>query len=31
MRHQQHFIVPAISGGELLGARLHLRRPAHLD
>jgi hypothetical protein len=28
MRHQQQIIVPAIFGGELLGARLHLRRPA---
>jgi len=28
MRHQQHFIATAISGGELLAARLHLRRPA---
>jgi hypothetical protein len=28
MRHQQHQIVPAIFGGELLVARLHLRRPA---
>jgi len=29
MRQQQHYIVPAILGGELLVARLHLRRPAH--
>jgi len=29
MRRQQHHIVPAILGGELLIARLHLRRPAH--
>jgi len=29
MRQQQHQIVPAIIGGELLVARLHLRRPAH--
>jgi hypothetical protein len=29
MRQQQHQIVPAILGGELLVARLHLRRPAH--
>jgi hypothetical protein len=29
MRHQQQLIVPAIPGGELLAARLHLRRPAH--
>jgi hypothetical protein len=28
MRRQQHTIVPAILGGELLVARLHLRRPA---
>jgi hypothetical protein len=28
MRQQQHQIVPAIRGGELLIARLHLRRPA---
>jgi hypothetical protein len=28
MRRQQHKIVPAILGGELLIARLHLRRPA---
>jgi hypothetical protein len=28
MRQQQHQIVPAIIGGELLIARLHLRRPA---
>jgi hypothetical protein len=28
MRQQQHQIVPAIHGGELLIARLHLRRPA---
>jgi hypothetical protein len=28
MRQQQHQIVPAIPGGELLIARLHLRRPA---
>jgi hypothetical protein len=27
MRQQQHHIVPAIPGGELLVARLHLRRP----
>jgi hypothetical protein len=31
MRHQQQFIVPAISGGELLGARLHLRRPTQAN
>jgi len=29
MRQQQQIIVPAIPGGELLVARLHLRRPAH--
>jgi hypothetical protein len=29
MRQQQHNIVPAIFGGELLVARLHLRRPTH--
>jgi hypothetical protein len=29
MRHQQQFIEPAIPGGELLAARLHLRRPTH--
>jgi hypothetical protein len=29
MRQQQHKIVPATPGGELLVARLHLRRPAH--
>ena len=29
MRHQQHFIATAFSGGELLAARLHLRRPTH--
>jgi hypothetical protein len=29
MRQQQHYIVPAILGGELLFARLHLRRPTH--
>jgi len=28
MRQQQHIIVPAILGGELLVVRLHLRRPA---
>jgi hypothetical protein len=27
MRRQQQHIVPAIPGGELLIARLHLRRP----
>ena len=31
MRRQQHIIVPADFGGELLVARLHLRRPAHID
>jgi len=31
MRRQQHNIVPAILGGELLVARLHLCRPAQLD
>jgi len=29
MRQQQQIIVPALPGGELLVARLHLRRPAH--
>ena len=29
MRHQQHMIATAISGGELHPARLHLRRPTH--
>jgi hypothetical protein len=29
MRHQQHIIATAISGGELLAARLHLRRQTH--
>jgi hypothetical protein len=29
MRQQQHIIVPALPGGELLVARLHLRRPTH--
>jgi len=31
MRQQQHYIVSAIPGGELLVARLHLRRQAHVD
>jgi hypothetical protein len=31
MRHQQPFIVPAIPGGELLRARLHLRRQPQVD
>jgi hypothetical protein len=29
MRHQQHKIATAISGGELHSARLHLRRLTH--
>jgi hypothetical protein len=29
MRQQQQIIAPAIPGGELLIARLHLRRPTH--
>jgi hypothetical protein len=29
MRQQQHINASAISGGGLLSARLHLRRPAH--
>jgi hypothetical protein len=29
MRHQQHIIANAIPGGELLRARLHLRRQTH--
>ena len=31
MRHPQQIIDSAIPGGELLGARLHLRRPAQVD
>jgi hypothetical protein len=31
MRHPQHNIDSAIPGGELLGARLHLRRPTQID
>jgi hypothetical protein len=27
MRHLQHMIVLPVRGGDLLGARLHLRRP----
>ncbi len=29
MRSQRHFIATAFPGGELLAARLHLRRPTH--
>jgi hypothetical protein len=28
MRHLQHLIVLPVRGGDLLGARLHLRCPA---
>jgi hypothetical protein len=28
MRHFQHMIDLPVRGGDLLGARLHLRRPA---
>jgi hypothetical protein len=29
MRHFQHLIVLPVRGDDLLGARLHLRRPTH--